>query len=686
MDIKLLSFDLDNTLMGKEEALKQFRRRWKQLTERPLLCYNTGRLLGDVLQLISKDILPKPDYIISGIGTTIYNYQETRVVKAFREVLEEGWNLDTVRRVIEESPFPLKEQPEHFQHGYKSSWYLDEATPDQLYQLEQALSEAELDVHVVYSSARHLDVLPKAANKGNALQWLLKRLNISLTEIIVAGDSGNDNAMVLLPDVKAIIVGNAQPELYQATKHLPVYHAEGFAAEGVIEGLIYYNIFSDDVEEETAHPHIDEFDPSLAHLMDSGEVTGINQDELAVIKEGYHKAIEALKKNITPMGFSACSLTDNESRGTDVNYRSVWSRDGSIAVIGSLPLIDDEAIHTCQRKTLETLLAHMTPNGQLPANVRIDDERPDYSGVGGICSIDSALWVIIAFHAYIEKTRDYDFLRVHFEDLQRAMTWLSAHDGNNDALLEIPEAGDWTDLFGRSYNVLYDEILWYRANICFGRLLGWLGKYQQSDDYMRWSQVIKKEILIHFWPDTQRNVNHPVTFDEQQYSLGDASYLIAQVTPFDFSWRCDVFGNVLAFLFDVLDMEKAGLAFRFMWGVGVNEPYPVVNVYPSVSAGDPDWRDYYTVNLLNLPHHYHNGGIWPFVGGPWVRFINKLGLRELALQELYRLALVNRLGVFNEWEFNEWAHGTTGRPMGKAYQAWSASEYILACHTLNLVD
>ena len=101
--------------------------------------------------------------------------------------------------------------------------------------------------------------------------------------------------------------------------------------------------------------------------------------------------------------------------------------------------------------------------------------------------------------------------------------------------------------------------------------------------------------------------------------------------------------------------------------------------------GDKEWRDYYAVNLLNLPHHYHNGGIWPLVGGHWVRFLDKLGLRDLALQELYKLAELNKLGTSQEWEFNEWAHGQTGRPMGKAFQAWSISEYIRACHALNIV-
>ena len=62
------------------------------------------------------------------------------------------------------------------------------------------------------------------------------------------------------------------------------------------------------------------------------------------------------------------------------------------------------------------------------------------------------------------------------------------------------------------------------------------------------------------------------------------------------------------------------MTFRFLWGVGVNDPGPVKNLYPPVQAGDPEWREYYTVNLLNLPNHYHNGGIWPFIGGMWVRY------------------------------------------------------------------
>ena len=66
----------------------------------------------------------------------------------------------------------------------------------------------------------------------------------------------------------------------------------------------------------------------------------------------------------------------------------------------------------------------------------------------------------------------------------------------------------------------------------------------------------------------------------------------------------------------------------------------------------------------------------------WVRFIHRLGFHEVACRALLRLAQLNQLGRDQEWEFNEWAHGQTGRPMGKAFQAWSAASFLRACHEL----
>ncbi len=685
-DIQLLSFDIDNTLIDLRTLGGKFTPIWEKYSksQETMLAYNTGRLYDDVLKLIKQKILPEPTFVIGGVGTHIYDFRKGAVIKEFDEVLDEGWDASTVEKIVGELPYQIKLQPQKFQHSYKRSYFLYDAQPSDLLKIEKTFQGSPLDVNVVYSGDKYLDILPKWANKGNALQWLLNYLNLTTEHALVAGDSGNDAAMFTLENIKGIAVSNAREELYKITKYQQVYHAEHPRDIGVVEGLVFYGIFPQEALEELSKDD----SPHEAYFIQQQTDHPIIQEKdekFALIKEGYDKAIEALKMNISPLGFLACPIEHNEAHGTDENYHSVWARDGAITIIGSLSLIGDEEIHQCQRQTFLTLLEHLSPNGQIPANVRLSDQSPDYSGVGGICSIDSGLWVIIAFHEYIKVTEDIDFLSEHIYDLQNIMNWLSAHDGNNDALLEIPEAGDWTDLFGRSYHILYDEILWYRANICFGRLKEMLGDYEAAGGYIRWAQVIRKEILSNFWPSTQQKLSQSVSFAEQQFALGDTKYLVAQITPFDFSWRCDSYGNILAFLYDVIDADKAHLAFRFMLGVGINDPYPIRNVYPVVSPGDPDWRAYYTVNLLNLPNHYHNGGIWPFIGGFWVQFIDKLGQREMALSELYKLALLNKRGISEEWEFNEWAHGTTGNPMGKVYQAWSAAQYIAACHQLKII-
>lgn len=685
--IRFLSTDVDGTLIGNPKALLNFERTWERLDpdRKPLLCYNTGRLTDDLLELIDLEPLPEPDFLICGVGTSIYDYRESQYIKSFDDVLDEGWDLEAIDALLRDIE-GIEKQPKRFQNAYKSSWYLPGASQEEIAKIELRFEKEGMDLNVVYSSQRDLDILPKYANKGNALSWLLKHLEIPREEALVAGDTGNDSAMFHKRGIRGIVVGNSQPELIEATVGLPVFRAEGTSAEGVLEGLLHFKVI-DRIEEadldDTDCAEKASIQPRLKQLLDEESRRSLSTNDYELLQCAYEKAIVGLRKCITPMGFAACSPEDNQTSGTDVNYRSVWSRDGCISVIGSLSLPDPD-IRLCQQATLTTLLDHISIPGQAPANVSIDTQEPDYSGVGGICSIDSGLWLVIACYEYARARKDIDFIRKRRPSIQRMMDWLSAHDSNNDGLLEIPEASDWTDLFGRSYNVLYDEALWYRANVCYGRLLEMIGEWNMAGDYLRWASIIKKRILEKFWPSTQAGNKGLYSFADQQSAIGDTQYLIAQVTPFDFDWRCDVYANILAFLFDILDFDRAQKTFHYMWGVGANDPFPVRNLYPPVQAGDPGWRDYYTVNLLNLPNHYHNGGVWPFIGAQWVMFINKLGLRDLAESELLRVAKLNKQGINREWEFNEWTHGETGKPMGKAIQAWSCSEYVRAYNELGL--
>jgi sucrose-6F-phosphate phosphohydrolase len=286
MRIKLITFDIDETLIDNSVETNDFYKTWNRIKfkEPPLLCYNSGRLPDDLISLIERKIIPEPDYFIAGVGTSIYDYRKKILIKEFSQVLDEGWDLAKVILTIADLENGITPQPDHFQNDFKSSWYYDNASEDEIEGIKKKLKNAGLEVNVVYSSSRHLDILPKWANKGNSLEWLLKYLKVKPEETIVAGDSGNDSAMFKIPQINGIVVGNAQPELYHETKGLSVYYSEKPRYEAVLEGLQQYGLAWELIQPEETAISPDFIDFESINLMEEVNLEGINKNQLKLIR------------------------------------------------------------------------------------------------------------------------------------------------------------------------------------------------------------------------------------------------------------------------------------------------------------------------------------------------------------------------------------------------------------------
>ncbi|MBI5669072.1 MAG: glycogen debranching protein [Chloroflexi bacterium] len=388
--------------------------------------------------------------------------------------------------------------------------------------------------------------------------------------------------------------------------------------------------------------------------------------------------------------------------GSSRAYQQVWARDSMICGLGLWLCANPEAKYIHQR-SLETLRQFQSSLGHIPHNVGYTDvDDPALVALGGRLQagsarrlapdtthagvVDSNLWYIIGHYYHYRQGKDIAFLRQAWDSLERALLWLRYQDSNECGLLEVHEAMDWADLFANRYNILFDNVLYYTVWKCMAELAAALDL--PSESYVRSAEDVRRKINTLLWLGPEAPKDWDWVRQERQewlYPLRRVEtelvvrpYYLPYMAFRDYADRFDTLGNLLAILFGVADSTQANRILDYLHGCGLNEPFPVRALYPPVNPGDADWREYYRVRNLNLPHHYHNGGAWPFIGGFYVAALVQAGRLDEARAQLGKLAEMNRQGIRSEWEFNEWFHGLSGRPMGYAGQSWSAAMFLFA--------
>jgi glycogen debranching enzyme len=383
---------------------------------------------------------------------------------------------------------------------------------------------------------------------------------------------------------------------------------------------------------------------------------------------------------VTPLGFRASA--------TNEGYPEVWARDAMITLLG-VCAGRLQSLEPAARASLETLASAQSALGAVPINVD-QHRRRGTANAGGL---DGNLWYVIGHHAFHMAFGNTAFLERHRSSIERAMLWGRYQDSDDDGLVEIQEAADWADLLAYRGKVLYDNVLYLLALRAYAAMAN-LVDLQDGRAHAELADRVVQQLNALHWVDSLGGLwttaSSPALHGSQTEAQRLVQLTVAQLwsRPYYLPWVafrsygdwCDILANSLAILADVPDAARRGRVLSHFETVGIGDPYPARSIDPPVQLGDPEWRDYYRNGNLNLPFQYQNGGIWPFIGGFYVAALVHSGRGSDAAVQLEHLAAANRLGRDGKksWEFNEWLHGMSGRPMGRERQAWSAAMYLFA--------
>lgn len=231
----LLATDLDGTLVGDKSSLKKLLNFYDSQTYQVSLIYITGRHYQSALSLIAEENLPVPQVLITDVGTAIYIGNGLEQDMKWTRQLEQSWKPKKIDLIADPiSGLTSQELP----ITNRCSYFASDSTVVETFRSE--LKNGGIPHKLIYSGGRDVDILPPESGKGQALQYILDKYNLSEAKLLVAGDSGNDIEMLTM-GFPSVIVGNAQPELLEQPEHPSIYRAEKKYAGGIHEAWIHFH-------------------------------------------------------------------------------------------------------------------------------------------------------------------------------------------------------------------------------------------------------------------------------------------------------------------------------------------------------------------------------------------------------------------------------------------------------------
>ena len=262
----VLAIDLDGTLLDSNHQISQTNLAAvrKASQQGATIVLATGRSIYSTLQMI--DTLAVDAYVIALNGTVIGEYlagkftvyhrasldrkvmqtalaicEEERITYiASNESGSDRVEFDSTEVLVQEF---LDNRPDlrrvsltrmHELLSAEDAAYLKLAftdlETDRLLHLQQRLAEQEIET--IFSDYHYIEHLPANHNKGAALQYLIEKLNRSITDTIAIGDQENDLEMLTISGL-GIAMGNAKEKVKQAADYVTGTNDEHGVAQAI---------------------------------------------------------------------------------------------------------------------------------------------------------------------------------------------------------------------------------------------------------------------------------------------------------------------------------------------------------------------------------------------------------------------------------------------------------------------
>jgi len=343
-----------------------------------------------------------------------------------------------------------------------------------------------------------------------------------------------------------------------------------------------------------------------------------------------------------------------------------WGRDSLISLPG-LTLIAgrfDDARHillTFKRYCSNGIVPNRFPDSA--------QDKPVYN------TVDATLWYIDAVLQYLKYTNDFSFVQEELWDTLESIiqnhvkgTVFNIHVGEDGLVSHGPQL-TWMDaaphgepVTSRDGKAVEIQALWYNALKTMQLLANHFGREGKAKKYFSMADKTKSSFNENFWNPKRNCLFDVVTSDRQE----------------DSSLRPN---QIMAVSLDFTMLDKAGAEQivetiqKRLWGVyGLR----------TLSDDDPRYMGRYQGDWKQRDNAYHNGTVWPWLLGPFVKAFLKLKnydaewrsfafknfLQPLFRDEIFRAGLGNVSEIFD----GDPPH----MPNGCIAQAWSVAEPLRA--------